>query len=77
MVNEFPQAGQNRGCLITWAQGITNEAFGLDPIFMEECAIKIFGCPVWSWAADDVTEAKIHAICRAAMIVRLRACDPV
>jgi hypothetical protein len=73
MVNKFAHAGQSRGLLITWAQGITDEAFSLDPVFMEECAEKIFGSSVWCWTADETTEAKIHAICRAAMIVRLQA----
>jgi hypothetical protein len=72
MINQFPHAGQSRGFLITWAQGITEEAFALDPVFMEECAIRVFGHPVWSWTATETTEAKIHAICRAAMIVRLQ-----
>jgi hypothetical protein len=72
MVNKFSHAGQSRGLLITWAQEITAEAFALDPIFMEECAIKVFGHPVWSWTATETTETRIHAICRAAMLVRLR-----
>jgi hypothetical protein len=72
MVNQFSHAGQSRGLLITWAREITNQAFCLDPVFMEECAVKIFGYAVWSWTASDVTDEKIHAICRAAMIVRLQ-----
>jgi hypothetical protein len=72
MVNKYPEAGQSRGSLITWAQEIVEEAFSLDPIFMEECAIMVFGSSVWAWTAAYVTDAKIHAICRAAMIVRLR-----
>ena len=72
MVNQFPHAGQSRGLLITWAKEITEEAFALDPVFMEECATKIFGSSVWCWTGDETTEAKIHAICRAAMIVRLQ-----
>jgi hypothetical protein len=73
MVNQFPHAGQSRGRLITWAREITEEAFRLDPVFMEECAVKIFGYTVWAWAGAETTDAKIHAICRAAMIVRLQA----
>lgn len=72
MVNKYPEAGQRRGPLITWAQEIVEEAFSLDPIFMEECAIKVFGSSAWAWTAPYVTDARIHAICRAAMIVRLR-----
>lgn len=75
MVNEFAHAGQKRGSLITWAKGIVEEAFSLQPTFMEECSIRIFGSSTWCWTADDVTDAKIHAICRAAMLVRLRVGD--
>jgi hypothetical protein len=72
MVNQFSHAGQSRGTLITWAREITEEAFALDPVFMEECAIKIFGHAVWCWTGAETTETKIHAICRAAMLVRLQ-----
>jgi hypothetical protein len=73
MVNQFPEAGQSRGRFITWAREITEEAFRLDPIFMDEAAGRIFGGSVWCWTAAHATDAKIHAICRAAMIVRLQA----
>jgi hypothetical protein len=73
MINQFPHAGQSRGCLLTWAKEITEEAFAIDPVFMEECAIKIFGGDVWCWTSPETTEAKIHAICRAAVFVRLQA----
>ena len=73
MVNKFSHGGQSRGLLITWAQEITDEAFSLDPVFMDEVAKEIFGSSVWCWTAAETTEAKIHAICRAAMVVRLQA----
>lgn len=72
MTNQFPHEG-HRGFLITWAKGIVEEAFALDPVFMEERAIDIFGSLTFWWTSPETTDAKIHAICRAAMLVRLRA----
>jgi len=73
IVNRFPHQGKRRGNLLTWAQDITEEAFAIDPVFMEECALKIFGHDTGSWTATETTEPKIHTICQAAMLVRLQA----
>lgn len=73
MVNKFSHEGQRRGSLLTWAQSITDEAFSIDPVFMEGAAMRVFGNTVWCWTGAETTEAKIHAICRAALIVRLQA----
>ena len=73
MKNKFPEAGRDRGQWLTWAQSVVDEAFQIDPAFMGECAAKIFGGSVWAWTADSTTDKKVHAICRAAIIVRLQS----
>jgi hypothetical protein len=73
MLNRFPEAGLRRGLLLTWADDITREAFALDPVFMGEKAVKIFGHPAWSWIATDISDSQVHAICRCAMLVRLQS----
>ena len=73
MENEFPEAGRRRGLSITWARGIVEDAFQVDPGYMEQAAVAILGHPAWCWTADSTTDEKLHAICRAAMLVRMAA----
>ena len=75
MENKFPHAGRDRGLRLTWAQSVVDEAFQIDPVHMEECAVKIFGGPAWAWTAESTTDEKVRAICRVAVGVRLRACS--
>jgi hypothetical protein len=71
--NRFPHAGSRRGELLTWAQEIVEEAFQKDPEYMEQSARAIFGATEWFWTGASTTDEKVHAICRAAMLVRLQS----